>query len=475
MNALRDLGEAEVQRRLDESRARHGVPGATVGILLGDESLVCASGVTRLPDGPAVTPGTRFLIASITKLWTATLVMQLVDEGEVDLDTPANHYLDPPLRLADPEMARTVTVRHLLSHTGGFFGDAPEPAGRGDDAVRKVLEGYADLKAIHRPGTMFSYSNAGYNVLGRLVECLTGMTWDEALSERLLRPLGLNATSTVPEEVMVHSFAVGHEPKVVGGELSPVTTWLDPRGSGPCGGTLSTTAADLLAFARMHIRDGETADGRRVLSAESARAMRRPQIAQPDPSMSPAWGIGWSIERLSDPLVVEHGGNTCGQHSVLVAVPERDLALCVLTNGDGQILLRDDLVGGLMRDLVGIDRPRVPDIALDPEVDPAPFVGSFSGGEDLRVDVSVADGQLSATFVTAGDIADQMPSFTTPLAYAGGTTYVLTLPGMTVPTAVTFVREGGDDTRDGEDTAVMAATHLALGLRLAPRRPAGVD
>lgn len=461
VNALRDLGEAEVQRRLDESRTRHGVPGATVGILMGDDLLVCASGVSRLPDGPPVMPGTRFLIASITKLWTATLVMRLVDEGRVDLDTPVNRYLDPPLRLADPDIARTVTVRHLLSHSGGFFGDAPEPPGRGDDAVREVVGGYAGLTAIHRPGTMFSYSNAGYNVLGRLVECLTGTTWDEALRERLIRPLGLDGTSTMPEEVMVHPFAVGHEPKKAGGPLSPVTTWLDPRGSGPSGGTLSTTAADLLAFARVHLRDGEGPDGRRVLSAESARAMRRPQIAQPDPGMSPAWGLGWSIERPAHPLVVEHGGNTCGQHSVLLAVPEHDLALCVLTNGDGQILLRGDLAGGLLRDLAGIDRPRTPDPAPPgSDVDPAPFVGSFSGSEDLRIDVSATDGELTAAFVTLGDVAGRLPSFTTSLTYAGGTTYLLTLPGMNVPVAVTFVREGG-----GEG----AATHLALSLRLAPR------
>ena len=210
------------------------------------------------------------------------------------------------------------------------------------------MDSYATLPQLHRPGSLFSYSNAGFNVLGRLVECLTGQTWDRALKERLLEPLGLERTFTLPEEAMVHPVAVGHDPKDPESlELSPVSPWLDGRGSGPCGGTLSTTAADLLAFARMHIKDGEGPAGRALLSAESARAMREPQVWLPGPDDSPAWGLGWGIERLADPLVVEHGGNTCGQQSQLVVVPERGVALCVLTNGDVQGLLRRDLLTAL--------------------------------------------------------------------------------------------------------------------------------
>jgi CubicO group peptidase (beta-lactamase class C family) len=417
----------ELQRRLDELAVKHGVPGATAGVRVGDDVEVVATGVTRLGSQVAVTPDTLFLIASITKVWTATLVMGLVDEGRVDLDAPVSDYLDPPLRLADSEVAKTVTVGQLLCHSGGFFGDADEPGDRDDEAVRRTVEGYDELTQLHRPGALFSYSNAGFNVLGRLVECVTESTWDHALRTRLIEPLGLEHTSTLPEKTMTRLHVVGHEPAGPGTlELKPVSTWLDPRGSGPCGGTLATTAADLLGFARLHLRDGVAPSGTRLLEAATAQAMREPRIDQPDPSMSPAWGWGWGIARVDAPRVVEHGGNTCGQESLLIVVPEHDLAVCALTNGDVQGLLRDQFAAGLLEDLVGVSWPRVPD-PVDGDVDTAPFLGSYRRSEELTIDVTAGESGLEAAFVTSGRIADRVPSFTSPLTYAGGTTFRLTI------------------------------------------------
>ena len=450
----------DLQSRLDELAVKHSVPGASLGVLVGDEMTVCATGVARLGSEVPVTPDSLFLIASITKVWTATLVLQLADEGLVALDLPIGDQIDPPLRLGDEEVARTVTVAQLLCHTGGFLGDATEPPGREDDAVRRTVEAYAELPQMHRPGSLFSYSNAGYTVLGRLVECATGLTWDEALRKRLLEPLGLTSTATLPEETLTHPHVVGHEPKLPDSlELQPVTTWLDPRGSGPCGGTLATSAGDLLGFARMHLADGLAPDGTRVLSAESARAMREPRVVQPDPSMSPAWGWGWAIEQVDGPRVVEHGGNTCGQESQLVVVPEHGVAVCVLTNGDVQGLLREALVGGLIEDLVGTKRPALPAPVSD-AVDVEPFVGTYNRRSDLRIEVSRRDAGLEARFVTSGEVAEKVPPFTSSLEYAGGSTFLLTLPPMTERIAATFLHE---DDADGP------ATHLALGLRVAPR------
>lgn len=302
-----------LQQRLDAAVIRHQVPGAVLGLSYESETSICASGSSRLPDGPPVTPDTLFLIASITKVWTATLVMQLVDAGHVSLDTPVNRYLDPPLRLADQQVADTVTVRQLLTHTAGFFGDAEEPPDRGADAVRRTIASYSNLPQLHRPGRLLSYSNAGFNVLGRLVECLTDCTWDRALREQILDPLALHDTVTFPEDAILHPVAVGHEvegPDML--DFRPVSVWLDPRGGGPCGSTLATTAADLLCFARLHMHDGVSGDGRRLLSVGSAQGMREAQVRQPNPSASPAWGLGWAVERPSDPTVVEHDGHMCG-------------------------------------------------------------------------------------------------------------------------------------------------------------------
>jgi hypothetical protein len=210
----------------------------------------------------------------------------------------------------------------------------------------------------------------------------------------------------------------------------------------------------------MHLRDGLSADGHRVLTPESARAMREPRVVQPDPSMSPAWGWGWAIERVADPLVVEHGGNTCGQDSQLVVVPEHGLAMCVLTNGDVQGLLRDQLLSALMDELVGVRRPSLPSPA-PLTVDVQPFLGGYDRGSDVRIDVVEADGGLEARFTTSGEVAQQVPDFTSALTYAGGTTFLMTLPPMTEQIAATFLHEDG---------AAGPATHLAIGLRVAPRR-----
>jgi CubicO group peptidase (beta-lactamase class C family) len=456
------IDPALLQRRLDELTAEHNGPGAVVGVLTGDEPVVCATGLARLPDGPRVSPDTLFLIASITKVWTATLIMQLVDAGKVELDAPVNRYLDPPLRLADTGAADTVTVRHLLTHSGGFYGDPPEPADRGDDAVRTTIASYAGLRQLHRPGALFSYSNSGFNVLGRVVECLTGQTWDDALRERLIEPLGLARTVTFPEEAATRPIAVGHEPKTPDTlDLEPVRVWLGPRGSGPCGGTLATTAADLLAFARMHLRDGEGPGGRRVLSRESARAMREPQIGTPDPGASPSWGLGWGIERESDPAVVEHEGYTCGQHSWLLAVPERGLAFCVLTNGDAQGQLCKSLTSWLMRELVGVDRPDTPPPAAGgPGTDPTALCGSYRLSEDVRLTVTGHGSRLELDLRTSGEAARRLNGFTGPLEFVGGTTFLFTMPRTSNPTTATFLF--ADGTHE-------PASHLAVSLRVAPR------
>jgi CubicO group peptidase (beta-lactamase class C family) len=240
----------ELEQRLDALARKHGVPGAAAGVMVGDEVTVCATGVTRDDaEGVPIGVDTLFLVGSITKVWTATLVMQLVDEGLVELDDRVNSHLDPPLRLAGQGVADAVTIRQLLTHTAGFYGDREDPPERGDDALRRAVASYADLPQLHRPGQLFSNNNAGYNVLGRLVECLTGSTWDDALRERVLDPLGLQRTFTLPEQAMVHPVAVGHDLDLAEKTQQPVTLWCDSRASGPCGGTLAMRAADLLAFA----------------------------------------------------------------------------------------------------------------------------------------------------------------------------------------------------------------------------------
>ncbi|MFJ4408469.1 serine hydrolase domain-containing protein [Streptomyces sp. NPDC088910] len=451
----------EFQQRLDDLANRYGVPGAAAGVLVDGRTTVVATGIAKLGTTVPVTTDSVFLLASITKVWTATLVLQLVDEGLVDLSSPVNHYLTPPLRLEDEEVARTVTVGQLLTHSGGFFGDAAEPDVRSDDAVEKIVESYSGLAQLHRPGAVFSYSNSGYNVLGRLIECVTGSTWDEALRTRLIEPLGLGSTSTLPEETMTRPLVVGHVPAAPGSyDLTPVSTWLDPRTSGPCGGTLAATPADLLAFARHHLEDGLAPSGARLMSPRTARTMREPHIAQPDPSRGPAWGWGWSIERL-EPRIVGHIGSTCGQQSRLVLAPDHGVAVCVMASGDIQGM-GDELVSELLRELVGVGLPTTPG-PVDADIDVTPYVGRFRMSDEATIDVRAEASGLIASFTTSGRWADFHGDFSTPMTYAGGTTFLMSMPPVTEPVAATFLWADGPGG---------PATHLASQMRVAPRSEA---
>src|SRR5262245_42703805 len=118
--------------RLAEARERHGTPGASIAVLTSEGVSSAASGLLNIATGVDATTDSLFQIGSITKVWTATLVLQLVDEGLLDLDAPIRTYL-PDFRVADEETSRGVSARHLLTHTSGIDGDHFADTGRGDD------------------------------------------------------------------------------------------------------------------------------------------------------------------------------------------------------------------------------------------------------------------------------------------------------------------------------------------------------
>src|SRR3954469_16588990 len=192
------LDGAALEARLAELADKHEVVGASVAVMVGNEITEAVTGTANLRSGLPVSTETVFQIGSITKVYTATLVMQLVDEGLVDLDAPVRTYL-PEFRLGDETAASAITVRQLLSHTSGIDGDVFDEFGRGDECVEKYVDAMAALAQTSDPGAFFSYCNAGYVVLGHIVERLRHCSWDAALRTYLLEPLGLADTVTLPE------------------------------------------------------------------------------------------------------------------------------------------------------------------------------------------------------------------------------------------------------------------------------------
>src|SRR5262245_37572093 len=174
---------------LEDAAKRCRVPGAALAVLHGETLFEAATGVVNAKTAVATTTDSVFEIGSITKVWTTSLVMQLVDEGRLELDAPVRRYL-PELALADRAAAESITVRMLLTHTSGLDGDLFQGTGRGDDAVERYVLACAALPQLHPPLAHWSYCNAGFVLAGRIVEKLRGRTWDEALRVQLLEPLG---------------------------------------------------------------------------------------------------------------------------------------------------------------------------------------------------------------------------------------------------------------------------------------------
>ncbi len=207
MANLSDI-KAWISDRLPELIAKYQVPGAAVGVCVGDEVIDSAAGVLSKATGVEATADSVFQLGSITKLWTTTLVMQLVDEGRVDIDAAVRDYL-PAFALADESAAAVITVRQLLCHTAGFEGDIFTDTGKGDDCLEKYLPVLADVPQLFPPGELFSYSNAGFCVLGRIVEALRGKPFDDCLREHLFTPLGLTHAANGPYEAILYRAAVG--------------------------------------------------------------------------------------------------------------------------------------------------------------------------------------------------------------------------------------------------------------------------
>jgi CubicO group peptidase (beta-lactamase class C family) len=394
------LNAAKWTARLRDLATKASVPGAALGIWSDEQEILAAHGVLNSATGVPVTGDSLFQLGSITKIWTTTMIMQLVDEGLLSLDMTVADAL-PGVRLGAAD-AGQVTIRHLLTHTSGIDGDIFTDTGRGDDCIERYVGGLATAASAFPPGAAYSYCNSGFVLLGRIIEVLDGQSWDESLRERLTGPLALTQTVTLPEEAILHRAAVGH---LAGG--ARVGTWGLPRSIGPAG-LITAAAGDLLAFARLHLDGGNAADGKCVLSEASVQAMQEPRAAIPEfAAPGAAIGLGWRLSHWGGRTIVGHDGDTIGQSAYLRIDPEARVAACLLTNSvESQSLFRE-LFDEVFGTLVGVTMPGLPRPASDPGAGAGlgRHVGRYERAS-RRFEVSERDGQLHLLLTMTGNLAD---------------------------------------------------------------------
>ena len=445
---------AVIEAEVAQAARELGVPGVAVGVDQGGKREIVTYGVTSVEDGRPVDEATLFQIGSTAKTFTATAVMVLVEQGRIELDRPVRRYL-PGLRLRDEHAAETLTVGQLLNHTAGWDGgDSWTDTGEGDDALERSVALLADLPQQFAPGTGASYNNAAFVLAGRVVEKVTGETFERALARLVLDPLGLCQTMTSLNEIMTQPFATGHRPAgSADGTVSVCRPWSDPRGYLPAGARLASSLGDQLAWARFQLGDGRSPDGARLLSEPRLRAMHTPTTSH---ELMPGVrvGIGWMLREIDGVLLVEHHGDVSGQHSTVTVVPERDCAIVVLTNSSptGRELA-EQIVRQTLETRLGLVERSPEPLLLGPD-ELAPYTGTYrTDGIELRI-VAAGTGLVIHGTLSDDDAPGETLEF--PVSLLAGERF-LVVDGPFAGLQGEFVREAG---------VVVAARHVG---RLVPR------
>ncbi len=319
-----DSNFGTISRLIRREMKRLQVPGVSLGIYHKGNEYAAGFGVTSVEHPLPITVDSLFQTGSISKTFTGTVMMMLVEQGQVDLDAPVRRYIKD-FQVEDKDVSERVTVRQLLTHMGGWVGDYFNDFGNGDEALDRMVKDMAKLPQIQPLGTIWSYNNTGFNVASRIIEVVTGKPYEQALQEMLLTPLGLDMTFFYPSDILfTHRFVVGHQK--VKDEVQVARPWAIGRAGNGVGGVVSTVV-DLLKYARFHMSKGKKG----IISGKSLKAMRVPQV---DAGARGWMGITWFIRKVGDVTVYAHGGATNGQQAYFFFIPSEDFACAILTNSD---------------------------------------------------------------------------------------------------------------------------------------------
>jgi CubicO group peptidase (beta-lactamase class C family) len=397
------VNERELADLLREHASAHSVPGAAIGVLSEGEVVTAYSGVADATTGEPVTADTRFAVGSLAKSMVATAVARLAADGRLGLDDPAAAHV--------PELHRTdwggrITVRDLLANRARVPLRAElEFSDFGDDEDDVLSRLAADIATGEPTDRFWSYTNAGWCLLGRALETLSGLNWEDAMHDSLLAPLEMDQTTftTWPiAEPRAPSYTITADGPV------PVEPWR-PRSLGPAGATLLSTVNDLLRFARSHLDDPSLA----MLRVAHAEVRIHAWLD--------AWCLGWARFDWEGGPVWGWDGLIDGHRATLRIAPEHGGAVVLLTNGSTGRAMYRSLFPVLMEGWFGIS---LPELRLEPSDGAAGDLSRFAGSyawPDRRVEVVAtedglliesADGALealpldAATFLVDADDPD---------------------------------------------------------------------
>jgi CubicO group peptidase (beta-lactamase class C family) len=383
---------------LAEQLAHHvdaaGVPGATAGILVDGETHTASVGVTNVEHPLPMTDTTLFQVASITKTFTSAGILLLQEKGKLSLDDPVGKHL-PDLAERTGLDADAITIEHLLSHQAGFDGDHLF-VGRVPDSLDQL----ADARRLFPPGTGVSYNNAAFSIAGEVITAVSGMRFDRFVRLSFLDPLEIVGFFTADAAITHRVAAPHHVSKSRGAFVVRDAGWQPGWELAPidlAAGGLVTSVDGLLKWARFQLGDGGG-----ILSRDSIDRMHAP-VAALDRWTS--IGLDWFIvDRVHD-----HGGSTSGYASVLVVVPDADLAVVSLTHATTGSAVNQAIRRWVLQEHLGIvESDPVPDPAV--AIDAARFEGRFlSPFAQLTIAAGSAPNTLTVTSTQRDDVDGWKP------------------------------------------------------------------
>ena len=309
--------EGSIDSFLDREMPASGMPGVAYAVVAhGEIASMGARGVARAGGHRKLMPDTPFLTGSISKSFTALAVMQLVEAGKVDLDAKLSDYLDG----FSGRPGGVITIRQLLSHTSGFstMQGNTRPARRSDgkDALADRVEQLETVTPAYKPGARWAYSNINYQILGRLIEVVSGQTYQAYVTTHILHPVGMTHSFVADGETHA-AMATGHRPWF--GTEQPMSTNRTDRATAPQGGIVAS-ASDLARYLQMMMNGKDD-----ILSAADKARMMRPAS-----QTSPFYGFGWFVDVRHG--TVWHAGASPGFESLATMMPARKKAVVVLVN-----------------------------------------------------------------------------------------------------------------------------------------------
>ena len=299
---------------------RHNLPGVAVAVTQGDE-IVYMKGFGMAAKGQAMTPDTPMFIGSLSKSFTALAIMQLHEQGKLNIDEPVKTFL-PEFVIADKEAMETITVRNLLNHASGLsdFSYIPQ---HGNDI--SILDGVKELgKAeLSAPiGITFQYFNTNYAILGAVIEKVSGMPYGQYIENNIFSPLGMEDSYTEKSEAESAGLPSGYT-SIFGFSVTrkqPFRQYDQP------GGYLMMSVNDLSKYLRMQLNNGSF-NGASLLGADWTKEMHTPQTGLDVP-----YGMGWFIYDDFGTTLIEHGGTNENFHTSGMIFPDKDMTIAILVN-----------------------------------------------------------------------------------------------------------------------------------------------